>query len=388
MRPLLLLICYPLSLIVNPASCQFVIRMTVAIDLHPQNTIDESYVQKVVSLVNDWFRDFDVHIQLMNVTSVLDREHANLSKLYYYFRSKEKVANDHKDFYQIWTVRGWNEGTAKYLADRNSSCVFHNETLGVVSIRDADENLVARRSIQSILTNLYIMEHLQETCLCPNRMINSDHPCTLSPYEDNGNSRAPPCFPELIRKTLTGVNCTEPKFSGDRPSIPICRNGILEDGEECDCFHSDEVCEHCCEMKNKKQRCKYKTDSCRPKTTIPPPKKTTHETTTHPVNGNRSDYTTTLTPATIVTTVNTTSPTKTGNHRKSTIIGIVAGVGVLILLILGLCSLYLLSKSSFFNEPDEGVGNLRQLSLPLASGPPSGSSAPRTRNRSRSRRRS
>jgi hypothetical protein len=330
MRPALLLICSLLSLSVTPVSSQFVIRMKVVIAGQVNRNINQSFVTEVVWHMNHWFRKHNAHIQLMNVTEIPPQKYSPIP-----YDIMKKADNKFYDLYQVWSLING----LPHVTLRNRSCLNKNDDkkpFAIVTIDVSNKYLVMTRSIQSILTSLGLTDDQQSECKCHVFGELLEGVCILNKKKDVPNLEAPPCFTELLDKKLTGVNCTNPMYGLDRQSIPICGNGIIEDGEECDCFNSDRECNRCCLLQDKKHECRKSDDeSCRSSTTIMTTLNTTESTTT--------------TTATRTTTSGSSSPVN--------VTGIIVVVSVIAVLLVIAVILYFVTKSNNIrkNEVDQGI---------------------------------
>lgn len=394
------LVCFVIVLNVTPASSQYLIRLTIGVENQTLSEYSDGEMEKVVMSVNHWFREYNVHIQWVNLITIPDRPLSTLHEVFNHWKQINiPGAEDSNDFIQIWTDK--KVGGSEYHETIPGTFCQKGPSFGVVSVVKGTVNawlgrklndLVTRRSIMSFLTSMGLMEHQQHKCSCPPDYLGAN-PCIIKSDADNDQVEAPDCFEALIKEALKNENCSKPDLTS-RSYRPICQNGIKEEGEGCDCFRFDEECRKCCIMS--RYECKKKTSNyCRPTTLAP---STTASTTLRTTEATKP-VTKRITLA-VKTTPKSTTAATIGARKRTKTLAIVISVSAIGLLLSGLCLLYFLSRGKFLKTKsrsvDKGTPSLQlvrsrsqdALSLPLAPESPSVTSATRHPRRSRNRRNS
>lgn len=287
MNLLLLLACLVLALSSASVSSQHLIRLMIGVENSTLAEFPDWEIKNILYHVNLWFRDYNVHIQMTSLVRIPDHRLSTLDDVFNYWKdyipTHEQGLND---FYQIWTHK---EVRDRMFYDSIPGSFCRNKSSsGVVSILPGDirigeqQNLrIQQRSIKSLLTSMGLMEHQQSKCPCPVPKHRLDHVglCILKKRIDHSKSTTPDCFMQLINNTLKDADCVKPLAPILESYRSICRNGIKEKGEECDCFNGDKECQKCCHFGRSPECLKIISDYCKPKTTTPPPTTTTMATT-------------------------------------------------------------------------------------------------------------
>lgn len=337
--------CFLLTSIIYLASAQHVIRLKIAMEHGTLDDINERDVANIVWHMNNWFKNYDVHMQWMNLTFLPDNDdHVRMSQVFDHWKKKQLPDHSYHnrrlgEFIQIWTHK---QERVPQMTIGNSFCNPNRRPFGVVYTRKTVLNLVQnrdyivqRRSIQSILTSLGLMKHQQDRCEC-----SRGRSCLLDSSSDWSDTHELGCLPDLIRDRLKDVNCTkvrQPQVS--HSSIPICRNGIKEYGEQCDCFKSNSTCKESCDM----DYCKWKDDPCLLTTT-------TTEFVTATDGEEDETEPEAITTVTNAPTTNVTAAPASKDRDGSTTLAVVLSIVVIVLLLLGSGFLYFLSKGNFFKS--------------------------------------
>lgn len=271
---------FSLLCLIASASCQavakpFFLKLRVTGDRDFRELVDGSKesVKTKIGYVNKYLAPANVYIQLTGVdfdASLSGEKYSNLVQYH-----KDLVEHDLRitkpayDFMQYWTATRMG-GQITAVAKASTYC--HPNATSLIPILDANgqvfreietEDLI----IWSLLFNMGITGQ-SISCDCGNCPAN--YPRTDVCWIDEKIQKIilHPCVGHRVQEQVRGRECGSRVIDPGESAFPICGNGILESGEECDCIITDDECMRCCNSVCKiDQSCPETTDQVTPVST-------------------------------------------------------------------------------------------------------------------------
>ena len=230
------------------ASDPRVMRLMVGMDASARNLVGgeagaKALIQRILSSVHDRLDALDVTVQVMDYHFPEDPD-LNATPFGHFVPNFQLVQYD---FYQMWTGQRFR---LSYKMNHVVSC--SPASITVLRLVDKFSGDLLPDSDISLLVYVMLAQSLPIAHpLCPCRKghePDSEGKCRVMDY-DFRDEKIGECVHEHLRKQLEGSKCGR-TWDPSETRIPVCRNGIVEVGEGCDCFSRDEACLRCCDMRS------------------------------------------------------------------------------------------------------------------------------------------
>ncbi|KAI1306090.1 Zinc metalloproteinase-disintegrin-like lachestatin-1 [Halotydeus destructor] len=224
-----------------------------------------NYLDKIIRDSNELYKQLNVHLMVVGRVVETDKAHlakeTTMNKQLDTMNSYTETKYGGKDYESLLYFTGyWFEGVTTGVAYWTMVCT----DLRAVLIRYLRSPTLAFNAKQ--VTNIAVHEmghtlgmlHDKDGCDCPEECcIMLDSVCPARSHHWSSCSRD---YLETYAVVTTDSCYQRPDTS--LSVVPICGNGLVEAGEECDCHHHDTTCHACCDI------CRLTQSTCL--TTLPP----------------------------------------------------------------------------------------------------------------------
>lgn len=219
-------------------------------------------VMMIMNIANMFMRDINVHLLVNGIITWKDGDKisrgANLKGHLEKFRVHAPSYKEGWKYEEILLHTAIHFGTTNTgNNDLGGLCSQHG-SMGVVNFNNPEK--IIRTRVENVMhevghsLGLFHVKDIKGPCRCPG---NHYGRCVMGEY-GHYSTRWSRCSIDALRDLLYngGNECTLSKPGWGRPSDqrPICRNGVVEQGEDCDCSARDAKCTANCNL----QTCKFK----------------------------------------------------------------------------------------------------------------------------------
>ncbi|XP_030846360.1 disintegrin and metalloproteinase domain-containing protein 23-like [Strongylocentrotus purpuratus] len=204
----------------------------------------ERFAVNLTKEVDQTFRQLNIRVLLVTMETWTSKEHMNVSSPHHLLERFRDYGTSLPKYHDIAFLLVFNSSDmAKSMTSFDSICHRNPPAAGVIWVSDIRKpsriaTLISRR----IATSLGLLEET-DACQCEN------HSCLMNVSTFSGNPGFSDCSDQTFQAAYNRGKfwCLDtPPRNIELIEAPLCGNGIVETGEECDCGN-DTACLSCCQ---------------------------------------------------------------------------------------------------------------------------------------------